>query len=505
MLNKQKITIIEANVPTVSTLDTIFLPGHAQSYKHYLYLIISHYEAKNNNVYFSPKKNQDRKAERLINIISKKYCSLCRELYLESQYLYPIIPENKFLEFNRNEIQTLDNNESYSQQKINKTIKTSGRPKQVNLEQDEENPVIHNFEKVKTLDDFSGGARELDGSNDFENEEDALEELNLSSIVRSDVKTETFIKSDAVIENALYVARKEINTESFREYPEWFYKEQRYRKNWCRVIEKSSETKAKEDIFNYDKVLARKIREEVLSIINKKQYKTKLKDGPEIDLDELLRYQIEKNIYRNDTPFVFMKKYPQERDFSILFLVDSSLSIDSYVQNQHILDLFKHILYILSDALVDIENHVAFYSFHSFTRNQCIVDKLKGFSENMQDLKKNTVSLRPKGYTRIGAAIRHASWILKQEQRRHQFLFILSDGKPTDFDKYEGEHGFQDIKKALDEFYSSYGYCHLFTFSKSPSKNLSRIFSQNNYSLFTDEKQFQRLLSNVFYSLFSNN
>ena len=55
------------------------------------------------------------------------------------------------------------------------------------------------------------------------------------------------------------------------------------------------------------------------------------------------------------------------------------------------------------------------------------------------------------GYTRIGAAIRHATAALGSEPTERRLLLILSDGKPNDVDAYEGPYGIEDARQAVAE------------------------------------------------------
>ena len=57
----------------------------------------------------------------------------------------------------------------------------------------------------------------------------------------------------------------------------------------------------------------------------------------------------------------------------------------------------------------------------------------------------------PHQYTRLGPAIRHANKLLSLENSTKPVLVLITDGKPTDLDPYEGSYGQQDVRKALDE------------------------------------------------------
>ncbi|CAA0095887.1 Uncharacterised protein [Halioglobus japonicus] len=49
----------------------------------------------------------------------------------------------------------------------------------------------------------------------------------------------------------------------------------------------------------------------------------------------------------------------------------------------------------------------------------------------------------------MGAAIRHAAAQLGERPNRHRLLQILSDGKPSDSDYYEGRYAIEDTQRAI--------------------------------------------------------
>lgn len=60
-------------------------------------------------------------------------------------------------------------------------------------------------------------------------------------------------------------------------------------------------------------------------------------------------------------------------------------------------------------------------------------------------------ALEPGRYTRMGAAIRHTAAELCQRANRHRLLLVLSDGKPSDSDYYEGRYAIEDTRRAIDQ------------------------------------------------------
>ena len=77
---------------------------------------------------------------------------------------------------------------------------------------------------------------------------------------------------------------------------------------------------------------------------------------------------------------------------------------------------------------------------------------VKDFDETSRTAARGRVAaLEPDGYTRVGAAVRHASALLGRERARHRLLLLLSDGKPNDVDEYEGRYGIEDTRQAVAE------------------------------------------------------
>ncbi|MPN15954.1 hypothetical protein SDC9_163290 [bioreactor metagenome] len=61
------------------------------------------------------------------------------------------------------------------------------------------------------------------------------------------------------------------------------------------------------------------------------------------------------------------------------------------------------------------------------------------------------IGIKPGYYTRLGAAIRHATGLLDTQKVSRRVLLILSDGKPNDLDLYDGRYGIEDTRMAVIE------------------------------------------------------
>jgi nitric oxide reductase NorD protein len=132
--------------------------------------------------------------------------------------------------------------------------------------------------------------------------------------------------------------------------------------------------------------------------------------------------------------------------------VDVSLSTDAWVDNRRILDVEKEALLVLSHGLAACGDSHAIMTFTSRRRSWVRVETVKDFDEPLNEPVLRRISaLKPGFYTRIGAAIRHATARLAERPNRQKLLLVLTDGKPNDIDHYEGRFGIEDTRRAVME------------------------------------------------------
>ena len=95
----------------------------------------------------------------------------------------------------------------------------------------------------------------------------------------------------------------------------------------------------------------------------------------------------------------------------------------------------------LGDALAAAETELSVAAFSSQTRLDCRFELIKTFAEPWGSARHRLEAVTPRGYTRIGPALRHATELLRERAARRKLLLLLTDGKPNDYDRYEGRHG----------------------------------------------------------------
>lgn len=107
---------------------------------------------------------------------------------------------------------------------------------------------------------------------------------------------------------------------------------------------------------------------------------------------------------------------------------------------------------LFSEALSACGDTFAMYGFSSLKRGNVRFHEIKPFDAHYDATHRGRIAaIRPGYYTRMGAAIRRATTLLEAQGEGQRLLLILSDGKPTDIDAYEGRYAIEDTRMSLIE------------------------------------------------------
>ena len=377
----------------------------------------------------------------------------------------------------------------------------------VNLQKakDENNPVLHAFEKVETLEEYQGGMRTEDGDDNLQEHSEALEDLKINEVTRSRERTLSIYKADIRLHSVApeLLPDKEPD-ESFGEvffYPEWDFKRKSYRSDWCRLEVRRPPAGP---LYVLDQSYYKE-RKEILKIFDQIRHKPlwqkRQRDGVELDIDAVVnRFADIKGGHSSDDRLYFRNK-KQKKDWQCLLLLDNSLSTDSWIANHRILDVIKDSVSLVGDAFSQDPETIAVAAFHSNTRHQCVYDVLKDFSDSWTVLKKKLSALEPVGYTRIGPALRHALHTLRNSSSRHKFIFLISDGKASDYDHYEGRYGMEDIKQVLREARRDSVHIKCLAVEEDAKFYLPQMFGAANVQILSSPRKLPRALTALFASL----
>jgi len=356
----------------------------------------------------------------------------------------------------------------------------------IDKKQIEDNVAQNQFEKVDTLSEFNGSFKEMEGEDTLSDDEDAIRELNLKHTVRADDISHSVYKAEFVNSKSNILVEEKNEEGKFLHYDEWDYKKRRYKPDFCKVYPKSITAK----FANYaHKTLLEnaKTKNELFKLFaqvhNEYEKINRVVSGEEIGFDAVIDAFAEINAKRTPTDKIYTTKRKRKKELSVLILMDTSLSADGYTNNEHVLTVEKKAVLLFGEVLSQYNIPFQVDTFSSRTRNNCSYHHIKTFKENWHKTKDRIGSIETEGYTRIGAALRHAGTLIGQQPTQRKWIVLLSDGKPNDYDTYEGKYGIEDVKQALRELDKN----HVNTFSLAIEHQakyyLPQMFGHNNYNI----------------------
>lgn len=346
--------------------------------------------------------------------------------------------------------------------------------------------LTHNFEKVETADEFNGVWRSFDGDDDLDDHAEALSEIDLKYTVRADDAVHSVYKAELAPNSNSIEASSGETTDVHYYYDEWDYKNRIYRKNYCSVFyselnnidklfSKSVISRNHKTISELRRMFARIHNE--LEMVNRSPY------GDDIDFDAAIDAYSDMHAKRTPDERLYIAKKRRRKDLSVLILMDTSLSADSYTDGKKILDIEKQALICFGEVLSEYDIEFQIDTFSSRTRNFCYYKNVKKFDEKWDKACNKIGALTADSYTRIGPALRHAGTEIEKSTHSKKWIVLLTDGKASDYDKYEGKQGTEDIKKAIEELSNKGIHTFALAVESKAKYYLPQMFGHRNFEV----------------------
>ena len=232
-------------------------------------------------------------------------------------------------------------------------------------------------------------------------------------------------------------------------YPEWDCHKGAYRFDWCAVAEYDPA-----DIESAsDKDAARPFLQRPLARVGiEPQRRRRQEDGDSLDLSALLDYETDRRHGDDPDPYIYESSRLTMRDLSVLVLLDCSGSTAEDSGGRVVFEEERRLAGDLTVALERLGDRVGTYGFYSRGRDAVRFLRVKNFNARFDmAAKRRLQSVQPSGFTRIGAAIRHATHVLEsQALAKNMVLLVIGDGLPYD-DGYEDRYARADARQAIKE------------------------------------------------------
>lgn len=320
-------------------------------------------------------------------------------------------------------------------------------------EDGEQSVPVAPFERAESLDSYRGGKRDLDGTDELEAHLDALEQVDLGELFRGPGASQSLLKANLELGVDVSDAAARDRSKGIS-YDEWDVRKRVYRRKWCTVFPARAGEGAAgwaEERLHQHRALVRVLRRRLEEQRSGLRAAPRQLDGEDIDLDAAIDDSVAQLAGRGSNPRVYQRQHRRRRDFATTLLLDVSMSTDSWVDGRRVLDVAREAALVLGEVAHELGDRLQVLGFASETRNRCLVWEALAFGEDWSGGKRRIAWLEPRGYTRIGPALRHATAMLANEVAERRLLLLISDGKPTDYDRYEGRYGIGDVRMALRE------------------------------------------------------
>ena len=341
---------------------------------------------------------------------------------------------------------------------------------------------IHRFDKILSWAEFLNLHRDVEDDEE-EQAKKAAEDHDEIGLAQTKKKAATKLAFD------LDLAPEEIAGDRLAGrhlYPEWDCRKNVYLPDHCSVLAGIAEPGA-EGAWELRPAARRRIREvkrrfEALTA-GRVRHRAQV-DGAELDIDAVVRSAADLRACGEGSDRVFEQVRTTARDLAVTVLVDVSRSTEAYADDRPVIEVEKEALIAFTEGLTALGDAHELLAFSSLKRSRVRVDTLKGFDEPYGKIVRARIgALRPGHYTRLGAAIRHATVGLAARPNRRRLLIVLTDGKPNDLDHYEGRFGIEDSRKAVEEARAS--GCSVFgiTVDKEARAYIPRLFGANGFAV----------------------
>lgn len=348
-----------------------------------------------------------------------------------------------------------------------------------------ESRPIHSFEKAEALDAWQGGHKTLDGADELAEHADALDEVDLRHVIRGGPAAESVYRCDAEIDGAVPDVGETPATGGVK-YDEWDARAGRYRPDWATVYPspfRAAEPAWGAAVARSHALAIRRLRRQLAGQRLARVRCPRQTDGEDIDLDAVVDAFADRHAGRTGSDRLYVAGRPLRADRATTVLLDVSLSADGWVEGQRVLDVTRSAVLVLGEVLEPLGDALSVASFATHTRHHCHYWQLKDFDEAWLPARNRLGAVKARGYTRLGPAVRHATASLAARPERHKLMVLLTDGKPTDFDRYEGRHGREDVARAVGEARRAGVVVHALGFDVSARAALPAMFGVGGWSL----------------------
>jgi nitric oxide reductase NorD protein len=292
-------------------------------------------------------------------------------------------------------------------------------------------------------------------------------------------------------------------------YPEWDYRESRYKRNWSWVQEKRlSESNLAETsrlMKQYSNALKRLKKAIQSQKPTRMAPKLRQLDGDDMDLNAVVSYVAEKVAGRSPKADIYKRREMRQREIAVTLLADMSTSIMQHLPEGggRLVDRVRAGVLLFAESMEEVGDTYSIAGFCSKYRDNVSYYTIKDFDEPLSHEIRSTIGgMSGRLATRMGAAIRHATAHFQGIESRRRLLLILSDGRPEDYDD-GGDRRYlhEDTRMAVKEAVAKGVHPFCITVDTMANQYLPQIFGQGHYLVLDHINSLPNKLPEIYFRL----
>ena len=292
-------------------------------------------------------------------------------------------------------------------------------------------------------------------------------------------------------------------------YPEWDYREQRYKRNWSWVQEKKLAESNMAETNRLERQYSNALKRLKKAIQAQKPARLapllRQLEGDDMDINAVVGYIAEKQAGRSPTPAIYRRREMRQREIAVTLLADMSTSIMQHLPEGggRLVDRVRAGVLLFAESMEEVGDAYSIAGFCSKYRDNVSYYTIKDFEQPLsEEVRSQIGGMSGRLATRMGAAIRHATACFEEVDSRRRLLLILSDGRPEDYDD-GGDRRYlhEDTRMAVKEAVARGVHPFCITVDTMANQYLPQIFGKGHYLVLDHINSLPNKLPEIYFRL----
>ncbi|RTD92362.1 VWA domain-containing protein [Variovorax atrisoli] len=285
-------------------------------------------------------------------------------------------------------------------------------------------------------------------------------------------------------------------------YPEWDRKLERLRPDWCTVIEKLPAWQgllpAREQAAPGNERVAPLALPRARHLDRTHRLRRQW-EGDDIDLNAAIEVLVDRRLRLRPDARLFMRPGKGPRPSSVLVLLDLSASAnDPGPHAASLLDIEKQAALMLAASNARGIDRLAIHGFSSNTRAEVYYYRLLEPGLPLDEPARAMIgALRGRYSTRMGAALRHATSLMRAEPPGQRAVLLVTDGAPADIDVHDPRYLIEDARQAVAEAREAGVRAACIAVDGAADAYVRRIFGWRDYCIADDARSLPARLARM--------